>query len=202
MEITSKDKDSEEFIAELKIPKERVAVLIGVNGVTKRRIEKLTKTKLEVDSKEGDVLVHGEDGLDIYETREIIKAIGRGFNPEIALKLLDMDYNLEIIRISDYSNSKNTEIRMKGRLIGTGGKTRRAIEELTETYISIYGKTISIIGKIESSNAAKRAIIMLLQGAPHSTAYNWLERKRKTLKRMEFEAREGIEIKEDDDGEL
>jgi len=195
MQITTQDKHSDVIIAELKISRDRIAALIGINGKTKKRIEKLTETNLEIDSKEGEVIIKGDDGLKIYETKEVIKAIGRGFNPETALKLLDMTYNLEVIKISDYANSKNSEIRLKGRLIGTNGKTRRAIEGLTESYVSIYGKTISIIGRIESSNIAKRAVIMILQGAPHSTAYNWMERKRKTLKRMEFEL-----MNETDDG--
>ncbi len=74
-----------DFVYELKIPKERVAVLIGKEGSVKEDIESSTKTKIKVDSKEGDVFISGEDGLGMYNAKEVIIAVGRGINPETAL---------------------------------------------------------------------------------------------------------------------
>ena len=54
------------FSYELKIPKDRVAVLIGKKGEIKKKLEKETKTNIEVDSKEGDVFLSGEDGLGLF----------------------------------------------------------------------------------------------------------------------------------------
>ena len=45
-----------EYRYELKIPKDRIAVLIGKNGEVKREIEELTESRIEIDSKEGDVV--------------------------------------------------------------------------------------------------------------------------------------------------
>src|SRR3989338_1258210 len=61
----------EEITAELKIPRDRVAILIGKEGSVKKRISDLTQTRLEIDSKEGDVTIYGEDGLRIFEAREV-----------------------------------------------------------------------------------------------------------------------------------
>ena len=69
---------------ELKITRERVAVLIGKNGEVKKSIESDTNTQIKVDSLEGDIFIYGEDALGLYTAREVIRAIGRGFNPEIA----------------------------------------------------------------------------------------------------------------------
>ena len=77
----------EEFSYEWKIPEERVAVLVGTAGSTKKMLEQQTKCAITV-SKEGDVSITGEDALMLYTTREIVRAIGRGFNPKIALQLL------------------------------------------------------------------------------------------------------------------
>jgi ribosomal RNA assembly protein len=119
--------------------------------------------------------------------REIVKAIGRGFNPDIAKLLLKQDFVLEIIEITDYTNkSKNSMLRLKGRVIGKEGKSRRLIEELTESSISVYGKTISIIGPSESVNLARQAVISLLRGSTHANVYKWLEKKRRELKRKEM----------------
>jgi ribosomal RNA assembly protein len=169
---------------ELKIPQERVAVLIGKNGDVKKNIETDTKTQIKVDSLEGDVFIYGEDALGLYTAREIIRAISRGFNPQIAKLLLKQDYVFESIGLNEYTGkSKNTLLRLKGRVIGKDGRSRKLIEELSEVYISVYGKTIGIIGTAESTAMAKRAVEALLKGSTHASVYKWLEQKRRELKR-------------------
>jgi len=176
----------EEFQYELKITKERVAVLIGKKGKVKKEIETATNTIIKVDSKEGDVFISGEDPIKLFSVREVIKAIGRGFNPELAKLLLKADYVLEIINIEDFIKTKNDLKRMKGRLIGTSGKARRTIEDLSECYISVYGKTVSIIGDMERVSLARRAVEGLLRGAPHGNIYKLLEKRRKDIIKKEL----------------
>jgi len=176
-----------EYNYELKLPKERIAVLIGKNGEVKKRIEEETRTKVKVDSKEGDISIKGEDALNLFTAREVITAIGRGFNPEIAELLLKGDYGLEIINITEFTGkSKSTMMRLKGRVIGKEGKSRKTIEELTECYITIYGKTIGIIGRPEDLANTRRAVESLLQGSPHANVYKWLEKRRRESKKREI----------------
>jgi ribosomal RNA assembly protein len=171
----------------VKIPKDRVAVLIGQNGTVKKELEEYTKSKILIDSQEGDVTIEGEDSLKVYNAREIVKAIARGFNPEYAKLLLKQDYTAEIINLPDFlGKSTKKIIRMKGRVIGSHGKSRKIIEDLTETRISVYGKTIGILGFYEDVIEAKRAIESLLTGSPHSTVFKWLERN-KVMKHMKEE---------------
>ena len=177
---------TQEFRYGLKIPKERIAVLIGKDGKTKKQIEIETKTVIEVDSKEGEVFIQGKDALDLFGAREVVKSIARGFNPEIALLLLKGDYCLDMISIADFSRNKNDLIRIKGRLIGREGKSRKTIEELTETHISIYGKTISIIGLPENVANARKALENLIKGASHANVYKGLEKKRRNIKLKEM----------------
>ena len=163
------------FTAEIKIPKDRVAVLIGTKGVTKKLIERRTKTKITVN-KDGEVFIGGEDSLNVFNTSPIVKAIGRGFNPDIALMLLNEDYRLEIINIQEFTKkSKKKFVRIKARLIGSEGKARKVLEKLTMTDISIYGKTVSIIGKIEDVMLARMGLEKLLKGAPHGNVYKFIE---------------------------
>jgi len=176
-----------EYNYELKIPMDRIAVLIGKNGEIKKYIEEETKTKLKIDSDEGDVFVSGEDALGLFNAREVIRAVGRGFNPDVAQVLLKGDYIFETINIMDFSGkSKDNMLRLKGRVIGSEGKSRRTIENLSDTRISVYGKTIAIIGQPENVGAAKRAIESLLTGSQHANVYKWLEKNRRELKRKEF----------------
>jgi ribosomal RNA assembly protein len=172
---------------ELRVPKDRIAVLIGVNGEMKNDVEQATSTKISIDSEEGDVKVSGDDAITLYSAREIITAIGRGFNPEKAMLLLKQDYALQVINIKDYAKTKNDMIRLKGRIIGSEGKSRHLIEELTETDICVYGKTVSIIGEVECVSTAIRAVESLLKGSPHGNVYKWLEKQKKLRKTEMFE---------------
>ena len=173
-----------EYSYELKVPKNRVAVVIGKEGSTKKDLEESTSTKLNIDSKEGDVFVSGEDALGLYTAREIIRAIGRGFNPEIAKLLLKPDYIFEVVDLREFvGKSSNAMLRLKGRVIGKEGKSRRLIEELTECNISVFGKTISIIGSPDSAASARHAVESLLRGSTHANVYKWLEKRRRDMKR-------------------
>lgn len=168
---------------ELRVPKERIAVIIGTEGETKKILERDLKVKLLIDSKEGDVTLMGDDAIQLYTGKEIVRAIARGFNPQIALLLLKPDYAFELIDLTDYAKQANHLQRLKGRVIGTAGKSRRIIEQATESYVSVYGKTIGLISPVENIMIAKQAIEALLSGSPHSSVYRWLEKKRRDLKR-------------------
>ncbi len=162
---------------QIKIPKERVPILIGTKGATKRKIQKLTNTKLNIDSETGDVSVEGES-MHQFNCLNIIKAIGRGFNPDIALKLLNELYGLEIISIEGFSRNKRDITRIRSRLLGTEGKARKSIESMTNTNIVIYVKTVGIIGKTEDIMLARQGITNLLQGSKHGNVYSYIERQK------------------------
>jgi ribosomal RNA assembly protein len=76
--------------------------------------------------------------------------------------------------------------RLKGRIIGRGGKTREVFEDLTNVRISVYGKTISIIGYPEQNAVARAGIDMLLKGSTHGPVYKFLEKKKTDLKNVEM----------------
>lgn len=170
-----------EFQYDLKVPKDRLPMLIGKDGSTKKHIEEQTKTVMLIDSNEGTVIVKGEDAIGLLNAREVIKAIARGFNPDVAQLLLKGDYALEVLNIMDYTNTKSSLDRLRGRVIGKEGKSRGIIEELTESYISVYGKTISLIGQPQNVAVARRAVQSLLTGSPHANVYKWLEKQRRKL---------------------
>jgi arCOG04150 universal archaeal KH domain protein len=176
----------------LKIPKERIGVLIGKRGETKERIERLTQTRLDIDSETGVVTIIPDEKLDDplspWKARNIVKAIGRGFNPEIAMRLIHDNVTLDIINIPDYvGKSKKAIARQKGRIIGRGGITRQIIHDMTSVDISIYGKTVALIGEFENLMVAREAIEMLLRGARHKSVYSFLEKKKQELEIKEFE---------------
>jgi ribosomal RNA assembly protein len=168
----------------LRIPKERIGALIGPCGSVKREIEKKTETELVIDSETGEVRVDGkENPLGVLKARDVVRAIGRGFSPEKAMRLIREDQYLDIIDIKDYAGeSERAMRRLRGRIIGEGGRTREALERTTGANVSVYGKTVAIIGGADELRTARTAVEMLLRGAEHSTVYRFLEHQRKELR--------------------
>jgi ribosomal RNA assembly protein len=167
----------------VRIPKERVGVLIGKDGETKKEIERISHMLLEIDSEEGDVSFNeltAKDPLVPLKVVDIIRAIGRGFSPEHAFRLFAEDTELYIFDIYDYVSKKESHLmRVKARVIGRNGKTKRVIEGLTGGILSVYGHTVAVIADFESMDIAKKAIDMLLSGSEHPTVYRFLEREMK-----------------------
>ena len=163
----------------VRIPLSRIGVLIGPKGKTKRKLEKLSGCKLNIDSSEGLIEISQMNQNDALKNLQLIsaaKAIGRGFNPEKAYQLLEMDYYLEIVDIRDYvGRSKKRLSIIRGRLIGSEGKTRHIIEDMTGCDLAIQGHTVSIISDLNGLEAAKIAVSMVLAGSEHGSVYKYLE---------------------------
>ncbi len=181
----------------VKIPQKRIGALIGKNGEVKKSIEDSTKTYLAIDSEEGIVDISPrkdmEDPLGVWIANDIVKAVARGFNPDIAIKLVNDDMYLEIIQLPLLvGKSKNALARYKGRIIGKDGKTREIIMEMAEVDMAIYGKTVSLIGGIENIMVAKEAIEMIINGSRHKSVYSFLEQKQHDRKMKEFKTIVGI----------
>ena len=154
------------------IPEDRVGVLIGENGKVKKTIERKTKTKLTVSG--NNVEIDG-DSFGELKAQNVVLAIGRGFSSDKALLLLDDDYLFEILQLRDFVKTEKSMRSRKGRVIGREGKSRKRIENFTNCFVSVYGKTIAIIRKYDDLEHAKEAIVMLLTGSKHGYVYGFLE---------------------------
>lgn len=155
----------------IKIPRDRIHVINSADQ--KFRVELENKLGVKLDFFQNTVEIEGE-GLDLLKGMSIIKAIGRGFSPIRAKSLLNEEIELEIIELDGYSEKRANII--KSRVIGENGKCRRLIELYTKAFVSVYGKTISIIGDWEHRKYAKEAIKMILGGASHNSVYRFLEK--------------------------
>ncbi|MFB6283915.1 MAG: pre-rRNA-processing protein PNO1 [Halobacteria archaeon] len=172
----------------VKIPQDRIGVLIGKDGETKKQIEEKAEVELDIDSESGAVEIQKKgDPIKGLKGPEIVKAIARGFPPESALKLMDdLEDRMEMVmfetvNIKDATGSESEMREKKGRLIGRDGRTRELMEELTGADVRIYGKTLGVIGTPEQVEVVVRAAEMLLNGSPHSTVYSYLENKKNEL---------------------
>jgi len=175
----------------VKIPQDRIGVLIGEGGATLREIESKADVRLDVDSENGAVEIDQQadaDPVRALKGPDIVRAIGRGFTPEDALALLEDEMMmLDLIDIEAASRNRNDLTRQKGRLIGEDGRTRELMEELTGATVVIYGSTLGAIGTPQQVDAVRQAAEMLLDGAPHGTVYGFLEDRRNELKQQGME---------------
>lgn len=173
---------------ELKVSSIRLGVLIGKSGSTKREIEEKTGITLYIDSEEGTVAIEGEDPIAVMTATSVVQAINRGFSPERAFRLLDdEDMMLEIINLADLADTARNLERLRGRIIGKAGTSRAQIEDMTNTEISVHGKTVAIIGLPEQNDTARKAVEMLIQGVPHENVYSFLDRRKKEAKQAMLE---------------
>lgn len=163
----------------IRIPHDRIGVLIGKSGKVKSKIEKLCHVSLEIDGTTGEVWIKSNDTvekIEPFKAMEIVTAISRGFSPENAMTLMKGENSLHVIDLRDFAGKSSANIeRIKGRLIGEGGKARRNMENLSGTLISIYGKTVSVIGDTSKLRLAVDAISSISSGCMHGAVYNKLE---------------------------
>jgi ribosomal RNA assembly protein len=177
----------------IKIPKERVGVVIGPEGRTKKSIEDRLSVGLQIDSESGDVNILMKEGATdpslLFSAKDVVTALGRGFSPEHAFRLIrDEQAVLDILDLRAVFGKSEADIkRVKGRIIGMNGKTRRIVEELTDTNVAVYGHTVAIIGTMDQLQIAREAIEMLIKGSMHGTVYRFLHRKRRDLKKKKLE---------------
>jgi len=149
-----------------------------------REIEERAEVRLDIDSETGAVRVEQTgDPVTALKGPDVVKAVGRGFAPEEAMRLLDGEMMMfDVVDIDAASRNKNDLKRQKGRLIGEEGRTRELMEELSGASVVIYGSTLSMIGDPEQVDAAREATEMLLDGAPHGAVYSFLEERHNEMK--------------------
>jgi len=170
----------------IRIPEDRIGVLIGKSGKTKLKIEETCSVKLDVDSKNGEVRVLSkvvDEQFQTFKALEIVIAIGRGFSPQKAVRLLNGENTLHVINLREFGAKSPEQMeRIKGRIIGDGGKARVNMENLSNTNITVYGKTVAVIGEPTQLKLAIDAIESLLSGSMHGYVYKKIEAGRRQEK--------------------
>jgi len=178
-----------------RVPEDRVGAVIGPGGRTRRSIAEATRTRVDVDAEEGEVTVSGPetDPVAVLKARDIVLAIGRGFSPQRAMRLLKENTFLGVIdiKLATGRREKAALRRIRARVIGSAGRARERIEELSGCSLSVYGSTVALIGEEEQLERATRAVELLLRGSEHSTVFHLLARLRRDAAVEEATAPDG-----------
>jgi ribosomal RNA assembly protein len=133
--------------------------------------------KVKITNQGRNIFIEGEAENE-YLCLKIIEAINLGFSLEKALILKNDEYILHILNIKDATRRKDLE-RIRGRLIGTQGKTKENMKNLSDCEISVHDNKVGIIGEISCINEAILSLKLLIQGSKQGNVYARLEKKKK-----------------------
>ncbi len=145
-----------------------------------KELEERAEVAIKIKGDEVEILSPEENGGKEWITEQVLKALVYGFKPKQAFKLLSDEYFIETIDLAAAFHRKEKKIEnAKARIIGEGGKARKKLEELSNTYIMVSNATdnVSIIGTFQDLQNAKEAVLRLLEGSPHESVYKFLELK-------------------------
>ena len=146
-----------------------------IKARTKMKI-KLVRSKIFFEGKEWEEFV----------LNHIILAVDFGFDAEDAILLLNPDYILEFINVKEFTRRRNLK-DVRARIIGVGGKAKRAIETLTGCCIVLNENRVGVIVDSEHLHTTINAIQSLIQGAKHSNVFAYLEKQNVNLRKIDEE---------------
>jgi len=175
-------------------------VLVQNMNKVKRAVPTIeNKVKIKIGFGKGQVNIKGNE-LNEYLVEKVIQAVDFGFNVDDALLLLNDDFVLEFIEVKEHTRRKNLK-DVRARIIGTGGKARKTIENLTGSEIVIQGNTVGVIVDSVHLDAVVQGIESLIQGAKHGNVFAYLEKQnvsRRKFGKDDLGLKEGFEKMSED----
>ena len=155
------------------------------------KIKELKKEKELVEQKLGvkltivgkKVTFEGEAYKE-YEASIVLEAMQFGFSARKALSLTDERLAFRKIPMKNFTRRKNMQ-EVRSRVIGKDGKTKRTIEDISNSDVIINENTIGIICPAEEVEEANTAITNLIKGTKQANVYRFLERMNASKKQMD-----------------
>lgn len=144
-------------------PKYREAYLRQVWPVVTRSLD-AHKIACELNLVEGSMTVRTtkktSDPYMILKARDLLKLLARSIPVAQALKILQDDWQCDIVKIGGLVRNKERFVKRRQRLVGPDGATLKALELLTNCFVLVQGNTVSIMG--DSYKGLKQARMIVI----------------------------------------
>jgi ribosomal RNA assembly protein len=161
----------------------RIITVERMNKIKKAVPKIESRIKVKISFRKEKVVVRGSE-MNEFFVEQIIRAVDFGFHIEDALLLKNGDFLLEFIDIKGHTRRKNFK-DIRSRLIGTSGKSRKTIENLTGSVIVINGNNVGVIVDSAHLDAVTQGIKSIIQGSKHGNVFAYLEKQNISRRRFD-----------------
>jgi len=133
---------------------------------------------VKITNKGRDFFINGESEKEFIALK-VLEALELGFSINYALKLKNEENLFQTINIKDITKRRDLET-IKGRIIGTKGKTLKTLTNLTDCNLCLKDNCLGIIGNYENIQDAIIALESLIHGSKQGNVYSRLEKQKKS----------------------
>ena len=152
------------------------SLIIKSKTKIKKIIPKIeSRLKIKISLVKNTVSISGEE-FNQYLALHMLEAVDFGFDIDDVLLLINPDFIIDFISIKEHTKKHNLK-EVRARVIGTQGKAKKVIELLTGAKIVIHDNLVGVIAESERMEAARQAMISLIQGANHANVFAYLEKQ-------------------------
>ena len=151
-----------------------ILYFVKAREVKKERAELAKRLGVTITVEGKKVTIEGETMAE-YEARLVLEAMQFGFSAKKALLLVSDEMIFRRLPLKQFTRRKDMEV-VRGRVIGTEGKTRHAIENISGCEIIVRDDAVGLIGSAESIEEATTALGNLIRGSKQANVYRFLER--------------------------
>lgn len=138
----------------------------------KQELERALKLKIDIEGRRVTTI---GDPMKDYEATIVLDAINFGFTARKALVLLDPTMQFKLLNIKKFTRKSRLK-DARSRIIGTEGKTKRAIENICNCDIVISENEVGIIAPGDSIEETVTGIINMIKGSKQGNVYAFLEK--------------------------
>lgn len=152
-------------------------IIRSVRKIIQNKPELERKLKVKIIVKGQTVSIDGE-AFNEFLAEKVIRALDYPFSIDEATLLLDEDYLFEVINIKSQTKRKDLKV-IKGRIIGSQGRTLRVLRELTNSCIVVKDNDVAIIARSADFENVVQSIKSLIHGSKQGNVYSYLEKANK-----------------------